>query len=145
MTMDIKIISKKPQKRLGVISVDGEIQLNNFREELYIPLDWWSIDDYLAQWKEAVKRLNKHDVSCFVVTIHNPNIRKFIEWWPMYKIDNKIHVQNNIILDDLYDEVIGDNPFTRETCYNFVPKYRSHTTEGMKLSEWVVDWNNIND
>ena len=140
MSIQLWINNQKPRKRYGVISVEGEIQINDFKEYLYIPLDWWSIDDYTTQWKEAVERLKNYDRSCFVATIHNPNIRKYIEWWPMYKIGNQIHIQNNIILDDFYDELIGEKPFTIKTCYDFIPKYRSHSEEGYKLSEWVVDW-----
>lgn len=140
MNIQISIIDEKPRKRYGVLSVEGEIQIDYFKEGLYLPLDWWCINDYLMQWRDAFERLKTHDTSCLVVTIHNPSIRKFIEWWPMYKINDKIHIQNNIIIDDLYEEKIGNKPFTLQTCYDFIPEYRSYTEEGNKISEWVIDW-----
>lgn len=137
MNLSISIVDKKPKK----YGVRGEIIIDDFIEHFDAPLDWWSVDDYKQQWKEGLKRLLDHDTSCLVVTINDPNCRKFIEWWPLYKIDNKIHIQNHIIIEDIYEERIGGKPFTRETCYDFIPRYRSHTDEGNKISEWVIDWN----
>jgi CdiI N-terminal domain len=103
----ISITAKKPRKRWGVLSVEGEIKINDFKEGFDMPLDWWSIQDYERQWKHGLKRLFDHDTSCLIVAVNDPKCRKFIEWWPLYKIGNKIHIQNHIIIDDLYEEIKG--------------------------------------
>jgi hypothetical protein len=136
MDLSIEIMDRVPKRR----QVMTKIQIGDFEEYLDVFLGWWTINDYERQWTEALERLAKHDKSCFIVAIDDPGRRKFLEWWPLYKIGKKIHVQNHILVDDLYEERIGNNPFTRETCYDFIPPYRSHTQEGNKISEWVVDW-----
>ena len=140
MNLKIEMIDKNPKKRWDFVNVKAQIQINDFVEDLYLPLDWWNSNNYEQQWKEGLKRLVNHDTSCFVVGIHNPKLWKFIEWWPLYKIDNKIYIRNQIILNDIYEEQIGDKPFTINTCYDFVPKRgASHDDEGQKISEWVID------
>ena len=142
MNLDIRMIDKKPKKRWEVLTIKGQIKIGNFKEDLYLSVDWWGPDDYEHQWIEGLNRLAKHEKSCLVVDVNNPTNRKFIEWWPLYKIDNKIYVRNSIIIADIYSEQIGDKPFTLQTCYDFIPERgQSHDEDGNKISEWVVDWN----
>lgn len=136
MSLMIEIINRKPKK----YGVTGQIIIDDFMEYFDSPLDWWSVDDYEKQWKEGLARLSNHNTSCLIVAINDPDCRKFIEWWPLYKIGNKVHIQNHLVIDDLYEEKIGNKPFTLQTCYDFIPEYRSYTSEGTKISEWVVDW-----
>lgn len=138
MLLRISIVNKNPEEN----HITGKLIINESIEYFDSPLDWWSIEEYELQWQEGLRRLLDHDVSCLIVAIDDSRCRKFIEWWPLYKIGNKIHIQNHIMIDDIYEERIGNNPFTHETCYNFIPKYRSHTQEGNKISEWVIDWDN---
>jgi hypothetical protein len=141
MNMHISIIDDKPRKKWGVLSVKGEIQINDFRETLYISLGWWNLDDYKKQWQEGFKRLINHDKSCLVVAVDNPKMRKFIEWWVLYKIDNKIYVRNKIAIEDIYTEQIGNKPFTIHSCYDFIPERgEPYDEDGNKISEWVVEW-----
>lgn len=141
MNININIIESKPKKQWGVVSVKGEIQIDDFRESLYIPLGWWSLDDYKKQWQEGLRRLANHDKSCLVVGIDNPKVRKFIEWWVLYKIDNKIYIRNKIAVDDIYSEQIGDRPFTIQNCYDFIPERGpKFNSEGREISEWVIEY-----
>ncbi|HSC25055.1 MAG TPA: hypothetical protein VLB80_02460 [Candidatus Babeliales bacterium] len=140
MGMSIGIIDDKPKKKWGHLSAKGEIQINDFRETLYIPLGWWSLDDYKKQWHEGIERLSYYDRTCFIVAVNNPQKRRFIEWWVLYKIDDKVYVQNQIIISDIYTERIGDKPFTLKTCYDFIPERgEPYDEDGNKISEWVVD------
>ncbi|HLX53220.1 MAG TPA: hypothetical protein VKR58_04740 [Aquella sp.] len=140
MNIHIKIIETKPKKKWGALSVKGEIQINDFKETLYIPIEWWNTKNYLTQWQEGIKRLTDHDTSCFVVAIDNPKLRKFIEWWVLYKVNNKIYVQNQIIVADIYTERIGNKQFTVQSCYDFIPERgEPYDEDGNKISEWVVE------
>jgi len=141
MNIAIKRIDIKPQTKWGKLTMKCEIHINDFKETLYPSLDWWDLDDYQLQWQEGLKRLIDHDRSCLVVTIDNPKLRQFIEWWVLYKIDNKIYVRNSIIISDIYTERIGDKPFTTDTCYDFIPdRSELYDEDGNKISEWVVNW-----
>lgn len=143
MNIHINLIDNRPKKRNNVLVVKGEITINEFKEFLDIALDWWSLNDYRKQWQEGIDHLLDHNVSCFVVSIHNPKIRRYIDWWLLYKIGNKVYVRNQLIISDIYQEQIGDKPFTVQNCYDFIPERgESHDEDGNKISEWVVDWNN---
>lgn len=81
----------------------GKIKIDDYSESIYIPVDFWSIEDYKKQWTEGLQRLKTHDKSCLVVTIHDPNIRPFIDMWVMYKIDDMVYVQNKRYMSEVYD------------------------------------------
>jgi hypothetical protein len=135
MNASIVIVDKKPKKLYGCLRIKAEIHINDYKETLYVPVDYWSIEDYERQWKEGFERLNTHDRSCLVVAIHNPEEEPFIEWWPIYKIKNKIYFQNHFLGADIYEKRIGTKKFTIQSCYDFIPpKSRS------KVSEWEVDY-----
>jgi hypothetical protein len=134
--LKIVVVNRKPKKRLGVLSVEGEIEIGDFRELIYMPLDYWSVEDYERQWREGIERLKTHDTSCLVATIHDPKIRRYINWWLLYKIENKVYVRNYLLVEDMYEERIGNNTFTIENCYDFInPRFVS-----ARASEWVVDY-----
>ena len=56
----------------------------------------------------------------------------------LYKVDDTIFVQNQLLVSDTYKEVIGAGPFTPDTCYNYIDKRITHTDDGTKISEWNV-------
>ena len=68
---NIKILSKKPEKIDGLLSLWGQITIGNFTERFVIPLDSWSIDQYIQQWKEGLTHIKTHDVSCLVTAVQN--------------------------------------------------------------------------
>jgi contact-dependent growth inhibition (CDI) system CdiI-like immunity protein len=137
MDIKIKITSKRPRKIHNVKAYEGFIHIGDFSESIYVPLDYWSRADYERQWKEGLERIKIHDTSCLVATIHDPKIRKFVDWWELYKINNVIYVQNGWLIEHLYDEIVGDNQFTPDTCYNFITP-RVAASEGHTVSEWSV-------
>jgi hypothetical protein len=141
----VEITSKRPRKIHNVKAYEGRIYIGDFNEHLYIPLDWWTIEDYKRQWKEGLERIKTHDTSCLVVTIHDPGIRKFVDWWTLYKEGNTIYVQNGWLIEDAYEQTVGNKPFTPETCYDFVSPRTTHTEEGDKISEWSVPYNDSRD
>lgn len=136
----IHITSSKPKKELGVLAINGTITVGDHTESIYVPLDWWKLEDYEKQWQEGLDRLSHYATSCLVVSIHNPLRRPFIDWWILYKENSKVYVQNHILIADMYDVCIGSNSFTIETCYNFIPPRVTVSDDGHKISEWIVDW-----
>jgi hypothetical protein len=141
LDLEIKILPKDCLNDFCVNGIEGEIRIGHYRETLYIPLDWWDIATYESQWKQAIDRLRYHDTSCLVVAINNPYKRCYIEWWLLYKINNKIYIQNHIIINEVCSEFIGNELFTQISCYDFIPERgASYDEQGNKISEWVVDW-----
>jgi hypothetical protein len=119
----------------------GEIRINDFKEKFDMPLEYWSIKDYLQQWEEGLERLNTHNESCLVTRIYDPNKDPMLEWWLLYKENGKIYIRNQVLFTPIYKKKIGNNLFTPETCYNFIqPKTPRINENGQKISEWVVDY-----
>lgn len=140
MNIHINIINDKPIERNNVLVVEAEMRIGDFREILYIPLDWWSLTDYKKQWQEGLMRLKDYDKSCLVAAIHNPSIRPYINWWLLYKVGNKVYVRNQLLIEDIYAEQIGNKIFTMQNCYEFIPSRGSkYDEDGDEISEWVVN------
>jgi|GEM_PF-1344240 len=136
MNLTIKFIDKKPKKFNKILTVCGQLKINEDEENFCSPLDLWSINDYEKQWQEGLERIKTHDQSCLVVRIGNPIDNRFIEWWVLYKRRNKVYLQNHIIFGDIYEERIGNKEFNRETCYDFIHPRR--IVSGGKISEQLV-------
>jgi hypothetical protein len=99
-------------------------------------MNYWSIQDYERQWQEGLDRLKKHDTSCLVVFVYDPKIRPFIEWWVLYKKEDKVYIRNQILVDEIYENQIGNKSFTVESCYDFIHPRK----EKRKVSEWIIDY-----
>lgn len=140
MNLFIEVKNQKPEIIHGVLAVLGKIYIGDFKETIYIPLDYWSLDDYKRQWKEGLERIKTHDTSCLVATIHDPGIRPYINWWLLYKVGDKVYIQNKLYLSDIYKRQIGDKLFTIDNCYEFITPRRINKgkKEEDKVSEWVV-------
>lgn len=140
MSFSIELHDKKPKKIHNILTYVASIKINDFYETLHIPVDWWDINEYKQQWKEAVENLRKHGKSCLIVAIHNPKIDLYLNWWVLYKEGNTVYIQNQMFIDHTYKEFLGNTIITRENCYNFISE-RSITNEyGDKISEWSVTW-----
>lgn len=136
--MSIEVIDRKFKKSRGG-EAKGEIQIEKHKESFYIPVEWWTLEDYERQWKEGLERIKTRDTSCLVTAIYDPRKRPFIEWWLLYKEGNIIYIQNQIVLEEIYSQLIGDKSFTSETCYNFIePKEPKLQPDGYEISEWEV-------
>ena len=66
-----EVISKKPEMVEGVMSYWGQITVGDFSEKFVIPLDSWTLDEYLQQWREGLEHLKNHNISCLVIAAQN--------------------------------------------------------------------------
>jgi CdiI N-terminal domain len=138
MDLKIKIIDRIPKKFNDnkFLSIKGKIEIGDFWEYFYAPLVWWSAEDYERQWEEGLARLKSYDTSCLIISIYNPKITQFVNWWLLYKIDGKVYIRNQMLMNEVYEKLVGNNNFTKETCYNFIfPRNAKR-----KVSEWVIDY-----
>jgi len=150
MKFSIQIISKKPKKIWGLLSYEGQIIIGDFQEKFVMPLNSWNIEQYKQQWQEGIKRIKTKPVSCLVATVQNLYTHPLIEMWILYKENNTIYFQNNL----LNNSIIAEDPalkgldlanFTPETCYQYIDYHRkTHTEDGTKISEWSLPVENIN-
>lgn len=139
--VDIEIaVASKRIGLHGCRGYNGFIRIGDMQESIYCPVVTWSIREYKKQWKDALERLKNHTTSCLITGFVIKNGEPELEWWPMYKIENKIYVQNQWLWGENYKERIGDKPFTPDTCYDFVQPRKTFTEEGEKISEWSVPY-----
>ncbi len=144
----IQVVSDKPKKINGLLSYWGRIQINDFEEKFVMSVAQWSLGDYKRQWHEGLERIKKLPTSCLVTTVQNPNMvpgieRPFINWWTLYRENDKIILHNQILVSELLRETIAPGAFTVDDCYSFIgPKY--HLGQEGKISEWVVKLEDLN-
>lgn len=131
----------------------GKIYIgDNFWESITPALNDWSIEDYERQWKEGLERIKTHDTSCLVSSIQNPHTSNpFLDWWVLYKVGNKIFIRNQLIVAENYENLIGDNVFSPESCYKFIRPRVFRSQEEIDAeenpafkcdyAEWVVNLN----
>jgi hypothetical protein len=143
MNLEISIVDRKP-KRFNddpYVTVRGYIKIGDFEEGFYSPLAWWSAQDYEYQWQQGLRRLNNYDTSCLITSIYDPQMTKYLMWWLLYKVDNKVYIQNQMLFDEIYEKQIDGKVFTLETCYDFIPpRYVEENLGDQKVSEWVIDY-----
>ena len=142
MSIFIKTIPKTLLINKKGVFCKGQITLNDFNETFEMPLTWWGIEMYQQQWQEGLNRLQSYDRSCLITSILNPYKAPFLEWWLLYKKENKVYVYNEVLFEQSYEEIIGNKIISLETCYDFVPltKIKSELPEGLQESEWIIDF-----
>jgi len=130
-----KYIKEKVKK-----CIKGKIKIGSFEESILVELNPWTREDYERQWREGLDRLKVYDRSCLVVSVGNPEDSAVVEWWVLYRVGNTIFVQNEHLSHDTYKNIVGERPFTPDTCYAFIGPRETHTEDGHKISEWSVPW-----
>ncbi|KFB98697.1 hypothetical protein GTGU_04367 [Trabulsiella guamensis ATCC 49490] len=133
-----------PDKNL--VYIDGElaspasIVIDEFTEMMNIPLTYWSIDDYKLSWLRSLEyglATKKHAV--LAVSMYLPENVKFIFAWILYFHGDKTFIQNKVLF---LDECEG---FTATRINDFVQPRSTHTEDGIKISEWTIDFGGVID
>lgn len=112
----------------------GRIQIGDFDERFVVCLDFWNVDDYRRQWKQALTRLlHSAKQSCLITSLSDPQKANFITWWPIYQVKGTLHFQNqNLFLNQLRGS------FNYRMPYRHVPRRVTVTESGETISEWVL-------
>lgn len=140
--LSIKVIDRQRRYMKKTPHVVGEITIGNFSETFDIPIRWWKTKDYEQQWRTGLERLKDHDRSCLVTEVYNPGVAPFISWWRIFKEKNVLYIRNNVLFREYYEEAVGKEAFTPQTCFNFIgekePRYIDE--DGRRESEWVIPY-----
>jgi CdiI N-terminal domain len=78
-----------------------------------------------------------------VTTVQSSITEPLVDWWVLYKENDIVFIQNELIVDETYKELINGKPFTLDTCYNYITPRITHTSEGDKISEWSINLTDI--
>ena len=137
MSFEIKFIGKSTDE--GEL---GEIEVDDLDEQFVVPITYWDKQKYESQWQEAIERIvnSRSDAnSMLVVSIHDPKEANFIVVWPLYKINNKVYVQNSLIFMDNLKQ-----PFNEQMIYSFVPERGTISEDtGEPISEWQISLDDL--
>lgn len=115
----------------------GVIKIGDFYEHFYMSPSLWPIKEYVCQWNLAFERLNKGEKEThFIVNIQS--YTPMIVVWTAHKVENKLYIQNSLILKDLYLEKIGNKLLTPENSFDFIRPRETISDDKTPISEWNV-------
>jgi CdiI N-terminal domain len=142
MAFSIGLISDPlPKLDPGVVASFGVIQIGSFQERFIASLMYWGADDYKRHWKQAIERvLHSSDVSCLITSMVDPATATFIFWWPMYRVNENVFIQHQILF---FDQL--QSPFDERTPFSFVSKRQTINEDGERISEWSVRINELEE
>jgi hypothetical protein len=90
------------------------LTIGDWTETLYLRLEYWTLNRYLAHWKREVRKIVSGEVSksCLFVGMKHPRLaKKTIEGWPMWRVGDKVIFNNvHFIMSVHRDKFQIDNP-----------------------------------
>jgi len=120
-------------------AVWGVIEIGEFRESFIVSLNYWSMNDYVSQWKDAAQTLlDGKGRSAFITDLVGPPDQlNFLVWWPVYRYEDLIYVPNQLLFMDQLDR-----PFDLASPYLSVRERETEsvdeeTGERTHISEWT--------
>jgi hypothetical protein len=135
MPFDIKFSGETADgSELGNTGQYGEIVLGNEKEGFLSLVGYWSPRDYQQQWEAGVRRLvDERKNSCLITSLHDPQQADVLTWWLLYPVDDKVHVQNALLMLNEHRE-----DFSTRNPYKTIPSRRQLTDDGALISEWIL-------
>ena len=135
MAFSINLLSEPFQDpESGVLVSYGSIEIGTFNERFLASLVYWRPNDYMHHWKEALTRIDSlADVSCLITSIVDPSTASHIFWWPMYREEDTVYIQHQILFFNNLS-----CPFNENDPFSSVPKRQLMDEDGNRISEWAV-------
>lgn len=133
--LSITIISPKVEIIWGLHAYYGQIRIGDFSETIYVPVEFWTLEDYKKQWEEGLSRIENEKKSCLVATVQGyKQAPALVNWWCLYKVDNQIVIENFRLVGKWLKKALKGEPFTPENCYQFIPRM----SRRKDVSKWYV-------
>jgi hypothetical protein len=140
----IKIFDPKIVKHREMPCCTGEIQIGDFQETFMMPLEYWSMHDYVNQWKEGIERLKTHNKTCLVTELQDPARGPLAMIWSLYKKGRMVYIRNHFLFGKSFARRVKKKPFNAQTCYDFVgPRGKAISLSGLPISEWDIDLESV--
>jgi hypothetical protein len=97
----------------GVTLHLGAITLGAHEEAFGASCSFWSQREYQQQWLEAARRLLEPSArSAFITHMDDPATESVINWWPTWRIDSLIILQNHLLFPGAKPGEDEYNPLT---------------------------------
>jgi hypothetical protein len=118
----------------------GRIMISDWDETFISSLHLWSKRDYEAQWRHAIASLlSGNEKAALIVEYLGPEA-KHLRWWPMYRIEDTVYFQEQILFFDQLEE-----PFLLEKAFSFVGERKTISEDGQRISEWTVGLRDVGE
>ena len=88
----------------------GAIHIDDFMEYIWMPLDMWTVEQYVAQWQEAIEHILQGKPSLFVATMRELRRGTFISTWNAYPHEDRIQITNLMLMPENSNIPNIDNP-----------------------------------
>jgi hypothetical protein len=135
---EIRVVTDRdhdPSVKIG----HGRVQIGSFVELFKMSFEHWSPTHYERQWRAGAKRLLKNQLtSCLLASVTNPESANFFFWWPMYRVENNIYIQNQTLFSNQLDET-----FDLSNPYRFIHPRETVSDGGVPISEWQTTTDHI--
>ena len=90
-----QILQSTPEAIGLVESYRVKITIDDFSTICIVPVEYWSIDEYIKQWHEGLERIRTHDISCIITGLEEGeafagfDYMPLLKWFVLYKKNNK--------------------------------------------------------
>ena len=83
----------------GVDYEKARIVIDEYEEDLLIPLSYWSLDIYQSYWKAKLNQFFHDDLEkVFLITeMYDPEYANFIRGWVVYRKNENVVLQERIL------------------------------------------------
>ena len=110
----------------------GLITIGSYRERFIAPIHYWDESQYRRHWQTALTGIVAgSSKSALITSMYEPASANFIFWWPMYRLDDTVYFQNQILfLGEL------ETPFDPNDPFRFVRERTIVNSDGEQISEW---------
>ncbi|MBE2197435.1 MAG: hypothetical protein IAE79_02420 [Anaerolinea sp.] len=132
LNMDFSIVFLNDPEIAQGSSKKGIITIGKFQEKFESFLGYWTQQDYEQSWINALTRIVTGETrSCLITSMIDPHIANFITWWPLYRIDQAVYIQNQLLF---MENVSGK--FDPYHPYKWIPDRKMFNETGIRISEW---------
>jgi hypothetical protein len=130
-----------PETAAGVDAVYGKIWIETYNETFISSLVTWDQAAYQHSWQLAMSRIIEGaEKSALITSYVEPHKSKYLIWWPLYRRDETIYVQNQMLF---YDQL--EKPFSLEQSWEFIKKRQTVNAEGNQVSEWTTNVSSLRE
>jgi hypothetical protein len=119
--------------------VDVRFLFGDEYERCSLPLDYWSIADYVSQWISALSLVIDSKVPAAMITsIHDPAIAANLVAWVLYPLnDGSVKIQQHLLM---HDEFMRDH-YT--ISHGLLLQREFVSGAGEAISEWTVSFTDL--
>ena len=76
----------------------GLITIGSYVERFVATTEYWDVTRYRHHWQQAITRIVQGSpTSTLITSMYDPAVANFIYWWPMYRLDQTVKFQNQIL------------------------------------------------